>query len=136
MAGGTAPVILVHDLEHARAAVAAAGSKRLILLSPPGAAGLQGPHWWLRLLARLRDEFPHADIVGALDCADCPGWALAALRSGVERIVLSGDGPAHWAVRQAAEQKGAWGEGRWGCDTLDLLGARDPGKTCQEFLQR
>lgn len=132
----TAPVFIVHHLEHGRAALAAAEGHPLVLLSPPGAAGYQGVTWWLALERALRGEFPHSPFVAALDCADCVGWALAALRLGVGSIVLSGDGAAHRAARQAAEQKGAWGEGRWGNDSLDLLGAQDPGRSCRDVFRR
>ena len=35
-------VFVVHTLDHGRAALAAAGGRPAILLSPPGAAGHQG----------------------------------------------------------------------------------------------
>ena len=129
------PVIVVHGPAHARAALTAAAGRPLILLSPAGAAGLHGVVWWLRLLETIREEFPAAPFTGALDCADGPGWAMAALRMGAERIVLAGHGPAWEAVKLAAEQIGAWGEGRWGSDALDLLGVPDPGSACRDFLK-
>ena len=130
------PVFIIHGLSHGRAALHAAQGRALILLSPAGAAGLQGVTWWLRLLAQLRQEFPDNAMIGALDCADCCGWALAALRLGVDRVILNGSGPAFWAVQRAAEQKGAWGEGRWGSDAHDLLGFSDPGLTCRDIFER
>jgi hypothetical protein len=130
------PCIVIHGLDHARAALKAAQGRDIVLKSPSAAAALHGVEWWKRLLDRLRRDFPHAPFTAILDCGDCPGWAMAALRAEAGLIVLTGDGPAHGAVREAAEQKEAWGEGRWGYDSLDLLGAHDPGLVCREFLQR
>lgn len=131
-----AALFVIHHLDHGRAALAAAAGRPVVLLSPPGAAGYQGIGWWQALVATLRAEFPDAPFTAALDCADCPGWAMAALRLGVEKVLLSGEGPAFQAVREVAEQNGAWGEGRWGNDALDLLGAQDPGKSCREHGHR
>jgi len=137
MTGDTpAPVFVVHHLEHGRAALAAAAGRPVILISPAGAAGFQGIGWWQALVETLRSEFPDAAFTAALDCADGTGWALAALRTGVEKVLLAGEGAAVDAVREVAEQKGAWGEGRWGNDALDLLGAQDPGKSCREHGHR
>ncbi|MCA1908536.1 MAG: hypothetical protein LDL39_09255 [Magnetospirillum sp.] len=133
---GTPPVFVVHHLEHGRAVLDAAAGRPVILLSPPGAPGYQGIGWWQSLVATLRTEYPDTRFTAALDCADCPGWGMAALRQGVEKVLLSGEGSAFQAVREVAEQKGAWGEGRWGNDALDLLGAQDPGKSCREHGHR
>lgn len=130
------PCIIIHGLDQARAALKAAQGRDIVLKSPSGAAALHGVEWWKRLLDRLRRDFPQAPFTAILDCGDSPGWAMAALRAEAGLIVLAGDGPAHRAVREAAEQKEAWGEGRWGYDSLDLLGAHDPGLSCREFLQR
>lgn len=130
------PCIIIHGLDHARAALKEAQGRDIVLKSPSAAAALHGVEWWKRLLDRLRRDFPQAPFAAILDCGDCPGWAMAALRAEAGLIVLAGDGPAHRAVREAAEQKEAWGEGRWGYDSLDLLGAHDPGLLCREFLQR
>lgn len=109
------PCIIIHGLDHARAALTAAQGRDIILRSPSGAAALHGVEWWKRLLDRLRRDFPDAPFTAILDCGDCPGWAMAALRAEAGLIVLAGDGPAHRAVREAAEQKEAWG--RVGGDT-------------------
>ncbi|MGE4279621.1 MAG: hypothetical protein AB7G62_08545 [Magnetospirillum sp.] len=132
----TAPGFVIHHLDHGRAALAAAAGRPVVLISPAAAAGYQGIGWWQALVGALRAEYPDAAFTAVLDCADCPGWALAALRNGVEGVLLTGDGPAFDAVREIAEQKGAWGEGRWGNDALDLLGASDPGISCREHGHR
>ncbi|OJX81261.1 hypothetical protein [Magnetospirillum sp. 64-120] len=131
-----APAFVIHHLEHGRAALTAAEGRPVLLISPPGAAGYQGISWWQALVTALRSEFPQADFTPVLDCADCPGWALAALRMGVEKVLLCGEGPAFQAVREVAEQKAAWGEGRWGNDSLDLLGDSFPVRSCRDHGQR
>ncbi|NKC33551.1 hypothetical protein HEQ75_21995, partial [Roseomonas sp. BU-1] len=45
------PALLVRSAAEARAAHALAGGAGLLLLSPPGAAGLHGPAWWRALAA-------------------------------------------------------------------------------------
>lgn len=131
-----APAFTIHHLDHGRAALTAAEGRPVVLISPPGAAGYQGIGWWLALVRILRAEFPQANFTPVLDCADGPGWAMAALRMGVEKILLWGEGPAFQAVREVAEQKAAWGEGRWGNDSLDLLGVSFPVRSCRDHGQR
>lgn len=78
--------VTVRTLEEARSALAEGGPVRLD--SPPGAALFHGVSWWLALLRLLDAEFPGAEYDAVLDCADAPGAALAAIRSGVKRIRL------------------------------------------------
>lgn len=101
------PAVVVHALHQAQAALAAAGPRGVLLLSAPGAGGFAGPGWFLALVAEARRL--HADVrcTAALDCADAPGSALAALRAGVRVIVLDGNSPAFGAVAAAAAEWGA-----------------------------
>lgn len=100
------PAVIVHGLADARAVLAMGAP--VTLLSAPGAAGHAGCLWWRELVAAaLRDTPPTARVMDVLDCADAPGLALAALRSGVSRLVLA-DGPAWAAVAGIAERQGGF----------------------------
>ncbi len=101
------PAVVVHALGQAEAALAAAGPHGVLLLSAPGAGGFAGPGWFLALVAEARRRHPAAACAAALDCADAPGSALAALRAGVRIIVLDGGCPAFSAVAAAADELGA-----------------------------
>jgi hypothetical protein len=92
------PAVVVHGLRDARAALAP--GLPVTLLSARGAAVYAGCGWWRALMQAAGAEF---DI---LDCADAPGYAMAALRIGQRAIVLD-PGPAFAAVSAAAATLGA-----------------------------
>lgn len=92
------PAVVVHGLRQARAALAP--GLPVTLLSARGAASYAGCGWWRALMQAAGAEF---DI---LDCADAPGYAMAALRIGQRAIVLD-PGPAFAAVSAAAATLGA-----------------------------
>ena len=81
---GSAQVV-VHHLEQARAALAAAAELgcAIELRSAPGAAGYAGVGY----LKALGDEVGHELLV---DCGDDAGLVMAALRTGCRRIAFSG----------------------------------------------
>lgn len=100
-----APALVVRSGAEAAAALALAGGRRVLLLSPPGAAGFLGAAGWQALLeAAAAAGLPFDD---ALCCADAPGLALAALRAGCRGIVLDAACPAFAAVAGAAAESGA-----------------------------
>ena len=109
-AAAAAPAVVVHDAAGARAARALAGPRGVLLLSGPGAAGSLGAAWFLALVRRAEAGVgpsgapPHW---AALDCADAPGPALAALRAGARLLVLDPACPAFGAVAAAAAEVGA-----------------------------
>ena len=76
---------MVHHLEQARAALAAAAELgcAIELRSAPGAAGYAGVGY----LKALGDEVGHELLV---DCGDDAGLVMAALRTGCRRIAFSG----------------------------------------------
>jgi hypothetical protein len=104
-----APAVVVHDAAGARAALALAAPRGVLLLSAPGAAGSLGAAWFLALVRRAAaDAAPGAPPHwAALDCADDPGPALAALRAGARLLVLDPACPAFAAVAAAAAEAGA-----------------------------
>lgn len=97
--------LVVHGLDHVRAALGP--GRPVVLLSAPGAALFAGCLWWRGLIALGRAEFPEADMLDVLDCADAPGQAMAALRVGQKRLVLDPACPAAPAVAAAAAALGA-----------------------------
>jgi hypothetical protein len=101
------PAVVVHGLDQAIAALAAAGPRGVLLLSAPGAGGFAGAAWFLAVVAAAQRLHPAVRCAAALDCADAPGHALAALHAGAAIIVLDGGCPAFGAVAAAAAEAGA-----------------------------
>jgi hypothetical protein len=101
--------VTVHTLAQARRALEQARrrSESVILESPPGAAGWQGIGWWRAMLDRLAGEFPDLAFGSVLDCADCPGLALAALRAGIPAVRLAAGEEILAALADIAGQLGA-----------------------------
>ena len=85
------PAVVVHGFLDARAALRP--GRPVTLLSAPGAACYAGCGWWRALVARALAEAGR-DAPDVLDCADAPGRAVEALRSGCRRLVLDPDVPA------------------------------------------
>jgi hypothetical protein len=104
--GSLPTAVVVHSLAEARAALA--GGEAVTLISPPGAALYAGCGWWRALTEAAGAEFPNADCIDILDCADGTGQALAALRIGVNRLVLGLDAPGRDAVVAIAEARGGF----------------------------
>jgi len=101
------PAVVVHGLAQACAALAAAGPRGVLLLSAPGAGASLGPRWFAALAAAAAARHPGVAHAAALDCADMPGAALAALRGGLRFVILDPLTPAFAAVAAAAESCGA-----------------------------
>jgi hypothetical protein len=100
------PAVIVHGLADARAALAV--GVPVTLLSAPGAALFAGCLWWREMVAAARAEHPETDSIEILDCADASGMAMAALRSGVCRLVLWPEAPGWQAVAAIAERQGGF----------------------------
>jgi hypothetical protein len=127
--------IVVHSLEQAQAALAAAASLgvKLTLLSGHGAASYAGPGWFLEIVRQARRAHPQVEATAILDCADQPGRALAALRLGVKRLRLNGNPKARKRVAAIAAAMGAEiDEARY--ETLDLAGVADAASAAHIFL--
>lgn len=86
------PVIVVHALAHAVAALSAAAEagRGITLISAPDAAIYAGPGWFREMIAAARVAAPAARCASVLDCGDDAGAAQAAIRAGVEAIVFTG----------------------------------------------
>jgi hypothetical protein len=127
--------VIVHDLEHARAAAAAAAALgvTVTLRSAPGAASYLGPSVFRAMIDAARESVPGADVVAVMDCGRDAGWALAALRHGIERVRV--DLPPT-TMRRLADIAGCYGAAIDDDDSaaLDLLNCPDPAAACQKWL--
>ena len=96
------PQIVVHHLEQARAALAAAAEIgcAIQLRSAQGAAGYAGVGY----LKALGDELDQELLI---DCGDDAGLVMAALRTGCRRIAFSGSAELGRRLGDMAAQLGA-----------------------------
>lgn len=90
----------MRDRATARAVLAMAGPRGVVLLSPPDAAYAMGAAWFLAVVAGAEDR-------AMLDCGDAGGHALAALRLGCRAVVLDPGAGTFAAVAAAAAEIGA-----------------------------
>ena len=83
---------IVHDLDQARAAVAAGEElgAPILLLTPVESAAALGTLWTRELAGHLRREHPEADLLVVFDCGDRAALAHEALRAGAEAVCVTG----------------------------------------------
>lgn len=131
-----APFIIIHSLEQARAALAAASAlgTTVTLASAPGAGGYAGPAWFKAILDIALAEVPVCGASAVLDCGAEAGTVLAALRHGVRRVRFTGGDEAASRLAEIAEQHGAALERSELRPALDLLDCKDPEAACRAFL--
>jgi len=127
--------IIVHSLEHARAAVAAAAALGVpvTLVSAPGAGAYAGPSWFKALVDAAAAAHPETAVTAVIDCGEEAGTVLAALRAGFNRVIFTGPEAARGALADIAAARGAVLE-RAGTPALEILGARDPAAECRFYL--
>jgi hypothetical protein len=94
------PAVIVRGRAEAEAVLAAAAGRAVLLLSPPEAARVLGPGWWLAMLAAAEAAHPGSAVTGVLDCGASAGLAQAALAAGARGLVFTG--PAAQAARLAS----------------------------------
>ena len=101
--------VIVHSLDQARAALAAArlAGCPVALRSAPGEAARAGAGWFAALIAAARTEFPDVPFTASLDCGRAPGYALGALRAGVTLIRLQAPPPVRRKLGEIARKMGA-----------------------------
>jgi fructose/tagatose bisphosphate aldolase len=128
-----APVVVVHDLSHARAALAAAAAAGapVTLLSPAGAAAYWGALYFHALIRLAAEAHPAVAFTAVLDCGERPGDVLAALRQGIADVVFHGDGEVREKLAAIAAARGARLHAPMPAD-LDLGRARDPEAACRQ----
>jgi hypothetical protein len=103
-----APVIVVHSLVQATAALKAAAraGRAVVIANPPGAGSYVGPGWFREVVAAARETVHGARFSALLDCADDVGAALAAIRSEVEGVVFTGRADVARRLADIAQQHG------------------------------
>src|SRR5215207_9808568 len=103
------PIIVVHSLTHAVAALGAAAEagRRVVLASAPDAGIYAGPGWWGALVTAAREAVPAAQFTAVLDCGDDAGAAQAAIRAGSEAIVFTGRADVAERLADIAGQAGS-----------------------------
>jgi hypothetical protein len=104
-----APVIIVHSLAHAVAALSAAAQagRHITLASAPDAGISAGPGWFGTLVAAAREAVPAAQSTALIDCGDDAGAAMAAIRAGIEAIVFTGRADVAERLADIASQTGS-----------------------------
>jgi fructose/tagatose bisphosphate aldolase len=124
--------IIVHSLDHALAALAAASALNLpvTLASAPGAATQVGPAWFKAVIDQAIAAHPDVVVTAILDCGDEPGAVMGALRTGLKQLRFNGPEPVH--AKLAA--MGAEFVDESPAATLDLLDVREPEVACRAFL--
>ena len=130
--------MVVHNTEHVRAALDAARStnRPVTLVSAPGAGHYLGAGYFRAMVEQGAGSRKDTYIAGiVLDCGDRPGTALAALRAGLPAIRLRARGDILDKVTEIARRQGAAVNPKTGPE-LNLLDARDPCRTCREWLAR
>lgn len=130
--------IVVHEIDHAVAALAAARAheRPIVILSAVGAARSAGAGWWRELVAQTREGSLDQDAEWILDCGDEPGMALAALREGVGSIALDAGEPIWSRVAQIAAQCDATVRRVDRTGALDLAGSNNPQRDCNLYLSK
>jgi len=130
-----APVVIVHDLRHAQAALAAseAASAAVTLLSPAGASAYWGPLFFQAMIRLAAEAHPGAVFEAILDCGDRPGDVLAALRQGVKTLAFHGEGPVRDRLAAIAAATQGRVSDRPSAD-LDCAQAADPVQACGALL--
>jgi len=103
------PVIVVHSLAHAVAALsAAADAGRPVMLASATDAGIYaGPGWFREVLRAAREAVPAAQSSALLDCGSDAGAAMAAIRAGIDAIVFTGRADVAARLGDIATQAGA-----------------------------
>jgi len=127
--------IIIHNLEHAEAAleVAVALNKEVTLISTAGAAATLGATVFRDIIAAAAESHPKARYRAVLDCGDEPGLALGALRHGITFVRISNGPELAEKLADIAAQRGASVYSESG-DELDLIGMSNPAAACRAWL--
>lgn len=131
------PVIVFHNLEHARAALAAAleADVAVVLRSAPGAAAYAGAGYLKAIADSAAKDHPKARATWVIDCGADAGTALGALRIGWKELRFSGPDSLHEKLTDMAAQQDATVTGEAaGEAVLDLLEHHDPAAACRDVL--
>ncbi|MBT3792734.1 MAG: hypothetical protein HN658_05085 [Rhodospirillales bacterium] len=131
--------IIVHNIDHARAALDAAHETAIPirLMSAPGAVGYAGCAWFMAMVGAARAEHPDNKSEAVMDCGTHPGHALGAIRAGVEAIQAKLPAKTREKIAAIANKAGVTfiaARKDSHSHILDLLDAPDPQRTTLDWL--
>jgi hypothetical protein len=128
--------VIVHSLDHARLALAAAREEgaAIVLRSAEDAASYAGAGWFAAMIAAAKREFPDVEVTASLDCGTSPGYALAALREGIKLLRLRGAKRVRTKVSSIARKSGAALDDD-PTPALDLLYVAEPRSALRDWLR-
>jgi len=131
--------IIVHSLEDARAALAAAADLGLpvTLRSAPGAARYLGATVFRDMISKAAKPYSGLSVTAVFDCGSDPGMALGALRHGLKAIRVDVAADVRGKITDIATQSGARVEfgGEDSNEALDLLDLDDPEAAVRTWLR-
>ena len=124
--------IVIHSLDHARAALAAAAAcgKEVTLASALGAALQAGPGWFKAVIEQASAAYPQVAVTAILDCGDQSGAVMAALRLGLKDLRFHGAADFRAKLEGMGAVFAAPAEA-----LLDLRETAEPASACAAFLQ-
>lgn len=134
-AKNAARAVIVHDFAQAEAALAEAAALAVpvALWSPPGAASYMGAAYFQALVQEARAAQPEAAATAVLDCADDAGWALAAIRLGLDGVCFRGRADVAAKLADIAAQAGVRLFAAMP-EALDLAESGDAAGACRAWL--
>lgn len=127
--------IIVHNLEHAIAALSVAEALQLhvTLISPPNAAATLGATVFRDIISKAAEEHPNAKFDSVLDCGNEPGMAMGAFRHGIKGVRISNGPELSEKLSEIAFQHGGFVYNKQG-DELDLHAMTKPADACRTWL--
>jgi hypothetical protein len=130
-----ARAVIIHELAHARAALAAAAELGvpIELWSAPAAAAVAGAGWFDAVLRAAGNQAPPAVFIAVLDCDDRADLVQAALRQGLTHVCFSGSQAVAARLADIARHYGATLHRKMP-RALDLLYCDDPLGACRAWL--
>jgi len=127
--------LVIHDLDHARAALAASSGLGIavLLVTAPGAARSGGPAYLKAVIDRAAEGFPSSQWSALIDCGDRPGDVFASLDAGWRRLAFTGAPVAGQRLGEIAAGRGASLE-HLPASSLDLAFEADPRSASRTWL--
>jgi hypothetical protein len=131
----SARAVVIHELAHARAALAAAAAlgRPVELWSAPAAAASAGAGWFQAVIRLALDGRSVAGVTAVLDCGDRADLVQAALRQGLLHVCYSGPVGVARPLADIAGQLGATLHRRRP-PALDLLYCDNAEAACRTWL--
>ncbi|MDR3325789.1 MAG: hypothetical protein LBS66_00495 [Rhodospirillaceae bacterium] len=129
--------IIVNTLVETNSALQGAGEIKcpITLYSPPWAVHSIGIGYFLTMISLARQQqIPMTKSLAVLDCGEAVGFALAAIKSGVEAIIITGNPSVINKLSDIATQCNVRLFNRMPEKVLDLRNYSDPLTAVRSFL--